>query len=267
MLREVWTKTLRDQRWSIPAWCAALVLLSGMYSAFYPSFHKSQSYDKLVNQLPKALRDFFSAGTGDLGSGPGYVHIELLSFMAPTLLLVFAIGAGAQALAGEEERGTLDLLLATPLHRSRLVVDKLIAIAVGVLALVTAAGAATVVFGMLAGMDLSTPNVVASMVHLALLALVFASLALLVGAATGRVGLARGVPAAVAVLAYMVNGFATTVSWLRPLQKFSPFFQYVGHDPIRHGLSIVGLVVAVVTVLALLFAAVRVFEQRDLVAA
>ena len=40
--------------------------------------------------------------------------------MAPLILLIFAVGAGADAVAGEEERGALDLLLAHPLRRRRL---------------------------------------------------------------------------------------------------------------------------------------------------
>ena len=49
--------------------------------------------------------------------------------MVPLLLLVAAIGAGARATAGEEERGTLDLLLANPLSRRRLIAEKVAALA------------------------------------------------------------------------------------------------------------------------------------------
>ena len=264
MLRDVWTKTLRDQRRALIAWSVALVLLVGMYAGFYPSFHGSNSYNDLINQMPKALRDLFTAGAGgDLSSGPGYIYMEMLSFMAPTLLLVYAIGAGTQAVAGEEERHTLELLLATPVTRARLVLEKWFALATGIVILASAMGVAIVAFGAAAGMGLSTVNVVASMVHLSLLALVFGGLALLVGAATGRVALARGVPAAVAVVAYLVNGFGVTVSWLSPVRKFSPFFQYVGHDPIRHGFSVVALLIASATAIALLMAAIRLLRRRD----
>ncbi|HET7310697.1 MAG TPA: ABC transporter permease subunit [Mycobacteriales bacterium] len=265
MLRDVWTKTVRDQRRALLAWSAALVLLVGMYAGFYPSFHGSNSYNDLINQMPKALRDLFTAGAGgDLSSGPGYIYMEMLSFMAPTLLLVFAIGAGAQAVAGEEERHTLELLLATPLTRARLVIDKWIALALGASILASAMGVAIVAFGAAVGMGLSTVNVVASMVHLILLALVFGSFALLVGAATGRVALARGIPAAVAVVAYLVNGFGVTVSWLTPVRKLSPFFQYVGHDPIRTGFSLGAILIAAATVMVLVVGAVRLLRRRDI---
>jgi ABC-2 type transport system permease protein len=264
MLHSVWAKTLRDQRRALLAWSAALVLLVGLYAGFYPSFHDSTSYTDLIDQMPKALRDLFTAGAGgDLSSGPGYVYMEMLSFMAPTLMLVYAIGAGAQAIAGEEERHTLELLLATPVTRRRLVLDKWFALVAGVMILVAAMGVAIVGFGAAADMGLSTVNVVASMLHLAMLALVFGALALLIGAATGRVAVARGVPAAVAVVAYLVNGFGVSVSWLASARKFSPFFQYVGHDPIREGFSVVAIVVAATTVILLVGAAIRLLRRRD----
>ena len=68
-------------------------------------------------RLSEALKAFIAFG-GDLDyvSGAGYLGSELFAFMVPLLLLIAAIGAGARAIAGEEERGTLDLLLANPSH-------------------------------------------------------------------------------------------------------------------------------------------------------
>jgi len=44
--------------------------------------------------------------------------------MVPLLLLVFGIGFGTNAIAGDEEKGTLGFLLASPLPRWRVVVAK-----------------------------------------------------------------------------------------------------------------------------------------------
>lgn len=264
MLREVWTKSLHDQRRSLLLWSVSLVLLVGMYAAFYPSFRGSTSYSDLINQMPKALRDLFTAGAGgDLSSGPGFVYMELLSFMAPTLLLIYAIGVGAQAVAGEEDARTIELLLATTITRRRLVLDKCLAMIVGSTGLATIMGIAVVAFGAITGMGLSTVNVVASMTHLVLLALVFGAVALLVGAATGKVALARAVPAGLAVIAYLLNGFGATVSWLSSARRLSPFFQYVGHDPIREGFSVGSLLIAAATVAALVIAAIPLLARRD----
>jgi ABC-2 type transport system permease protein len=101
------------------------------------------------------------------------------------------------------------------------------------------------------------------MLHLALLGIVFGSLALAVSATTGSLGLSRAVPVVVAVVAYVVNGLAPMVSWLEPLQKASPFYQYIGHDPLRNGVALGSVAVAVVTSLLLVAFAVWGFRRRD----
>lgn len=104
------------------------------------------------------------------------------------------------------------------------------------------------------------------MLHLAMLGLVFGALALAIGASTGRTGASRGVPALVAVLAYMVNGLAPLVSWLEPIQKLSPFYQYGGHDPLRNGVSGAAVAVAVLTVAGFVVIAIWGFRRRDVLA-
>ena len=84
----------------------------------------------MVDDYPDAFKAFFGLGDNvDYTSAIGYLNGELFSFMVPLLLLIAAIGAGARATAGEEERGTLELLLANPISRRRLVLDKLAALA------------------------------------------------------------------------------------------------------------------------------------------
>ena len=86
--------------------------------------------NKMVKDYPEACRPSSpSAANVDYISAAGYLGSELFSFMVPLLLLIAAVGAGARAIAGEEERGTLDLLLANPVSRRRLVLEKLAALA------------------------------------------------------------------------------------------------------------------------------------------
>ena len=108
--------------------------------------------------------------------------------MLPLLLLVYAIGAGSRAIAGEEESGTLDLLLAHPLSRRRLLAEKLGAMAVEVGVIAAATAAVVVVAAQLVSMDVSVGRIVAGVLAITLLALAHGGVALLVGAATGGGG-------------------------------------------------------------------------------
>jgi beta-exotoxin I transport system permease protein len=263
VLRDVLGKTLFDQRRSLLGWSLALVLLVAMYVAIWPSVRDQPSMSDFLDQMPEAFRSLFAATGADMSTGAGYLQVELLSFMGPIIVLIYAVGSGSSAVAGEEERRTMDTLLANPVSRTRVVLHKAAAMVLGTALLGAVLAAALVLEGRLADMGLSTGNVVAAMLHLTLLGVVFGSLALAVSAATGSLALSRTVPVVVAVVAYLVNGLAPMVDWLRPLQKGSPFFQYAGHDPLHHGLDAASLAVAVATTVVLVAAAVWGFRRRD----
>ena len=131
MLRNVLLKTIRDQRRSYAAWCAGVVLLVAMYVALWPSIKGQPSMQDFLDQMPPAFRNLFAMSGADMSTPVGYIQVELLSFMGPVLVLLYAIGIGSSAVAGEQDRGTLELLLTTPASRGRVLVDKAIAMAVG----------------------------------------------------------------------------------------------------------------------------------------
>lgn len=266
MLHSVLTKTLYDQRRALLAWVVGLVLLVGMYVTIWPSVRDEPSMNEFLDQMPEAFRALFAMSGADMSTPVGYIEIELMSFMGPLLLLIYAIGSGAAAVAGEEDRRTLDLLLANPISRGRIILEKLAAMTVGTVALAAALGVALVGEGLLADMGLPVEKVSAAMLHMALLAIVYGALALAIGAVIGHVAASWAVPAVAAVLAYVVNGLGPVVSWLEPWREASPFYQYAGHDPLRTGVSLIAVLVAVGTVLALTLIAVIGFRRRDVVA-
>lgn len=266
MLRNVGLKTLYDQRRALVAWSLSLALLVAMYVAIWPSLRGQPSMSDFLDQMPKAMRSLFAASGADMSTPVGYVQVELLAFMGPLLLIIYTITAGASAVAGEEDRHTLDLLLANPVSRTRIVLEKLGAMTAGAALIGAVTSGALLGEGRLAGMTLPPGGVAAAMTHMTLLALVFGTMALAIGAATGHPALSRALPAVVAVVAYVANGLAAVVSWLKPVQKISPFFQYSGHDPLRNGLSWPAVLVAVTTIVVLAAIAVVAFRRRDVAA-
>ena len=79
-----------------------------------------------MDKLPESLRTLIG---NDFTTPAGYLRSETFSTLGLILLLVFAIGAGSRAIAGEEEGHTLDLLLSTPVRRRHVLVDKWISMA------------------------------------------------------------------------------------------------------------------------------------------
>ncbi|MFF1384244.1 ABC transporter permease subunit [Arthrobacter sp. NPDC058288] len=266
MLTNVLTKTLRDQGKGLLAWSAALVLIVAMYAGVWPSVRDQPSMGDFIDQMPEAFRSMFATSGADMSTPTGYIQIELLSFMGPIAVLIYAIGAGAGSIGGEEDRHTMDLLLSNPVSRTRVVLDKFLAMTLATFLLAAVMGLSLLLEGRLVDLDLPPGEVAATMLHLALLGVVFGSLALALSAATGRTGLSRGLPAGLAVVAYIVNALAPLVDFFDRIQKASPFYQYIAHDPLRSGVAWDGVLVAVGTIAALVVFAVLGFRRRDVAA-
>lgn len=265
MLRSVFTKTLRDLRRGFLWWSVGLVGMAAMMVSVYPTVRGNAALDKLVEQYPEALKGFFGfGGELDYTSAAGYLGMELFSFMVPLLLMIAAIAAGSSAVAGEEDRGTLELLLSLPVSRPRVALEKFLALVVESTALGFVLWASLWIGARAVDMQVAAAKLAAATAGAVALAVAYGAIALLIGCATGRRGLAIALTSAAAVAAYLVNSLAPLVTALEPAQKLSPFYHYAVDNPLRSGLApvhflaLVGLAAVAATLAAL---AVR---RRDL---
>ena len=259
MLRNVFAKTLWDQRRSLIAWMVAAAAVTAVYASFYPSARESAAQS--IATLPPAFRQAF--GFGQIASPAGYLEATVFNFIVPLVLIVFVAAAGSRAIAGDEEAGILDLVLAHPVSRVGLVLHRVAALAVA-----SAIVGAAVLLGLVAvagpaELDIPTANLAAMALHLVLLSLCFGTLALAIGAATGRRPAALAGTAAAAVLGYFANTLAPQQQAIAWLQRLSPFSYYAGGQPLRHGLQVGDAAVLLAVSIALVAAGTLVFSRRD----
>ncbi|HEX7304704.1 hypothetical protein [Lentzea sp.] len=155
----------------------------------------------------------------------------------------------------------MDLLPANPISRTRLLLDKAAAVLVSVAVVAVGFGAVLVVGSGLAGLGVPWPDMVAAVAASVVVALPFGALALLIGAATGRPGLAVAVPVGLALLSYLLDAVSALSEALRPWRVLSPFHHAAVADALNghpNWLGIAGLAAALVTGAALAF------ERRDI---
>ena len=233
----VLVKSLNDLRRGFTWWAVGLVGYVALIVSVYPTVRDNPDLNELVESYPEALRAFISfGGQFDFTSAAGYLGSELFSFMIPALFLVASVGNGAGSIAGEEDRGTLDLLLSAPLSRTRIALEKLAAMCVEIVGLGLVLWLALWIGARVSSMEISAGNLAAAAAILVVLAIAYGAIAFMLGAATGRKGLAVGVTVALAVAAYLVNSLAALVDILEPFQKVSPFYHYAASDPLHQGL-------------------------------
>jgi ABC-2 type transport system permease protein len=235
MLRNIFTKTLRDQRRPLLWWSLGLVTLTLITILYYPAVRATPALNQMMQDMPEGLRSLF--GGGDIVSPAGYLTAELFALMVPLLFLIYAVNLGVGAIAGEEERGTLELLLALPVSRRRVVVEKFAAL-VGLLAALSLVLWLTLWLGARSvDMAIGGDRLAAATTNTALLALTLGALGLALGAGTGRRGLSLGICAAIAAGGYVWNGLAPLVEALAPLRRLSLFYYALASEPLRNGLD------------------------------
>jgi ABC-2 type transport system permease protein len=263
VLRNVFIKSVRDERRSLLWWLlgiAALVLLSVLT---YPSVRDAPDLTELVDQLPEGVKALLG-GQLDLASPEGYLNARLFNLFLPLVFLIYAVTLASSAIAGEEEQGTLDLLLAYPVSRRSVVLQKFLAIAAAVVGLGGALWLVIWAGALLVDMGISAARLAAATISLLLLTLLFATLALALGCLTGRRSLSLGVSTAVALGAYLLNSLAPLVGWLEPYRLLSPFYYFIEADPLRNGLNVGHAAVLLAGSLILLAVAVPAFQRRDI---
>lgn len=264
MLRSVLLKSLRDVRRSFAWWSLGLAGYVALIAAVYPTIRDNADLKELVDSYPEALKAFIAfGGQLDFTSAAGYLGSELFSFMIPALFLFASVGNGAGTIAGEEERGTLDLLLSAPLSRTRIAVEKLGAMCVEVAGLGLVLWLSLWIGARAFGLELSAGHLGAAVAVLVVLAAAYGSIAFMLAAATGRRTLAIGATVALAVGAYLVNSLASLVEALEPLQKVSPFYHYAAGDPLRQGLPAWHMLFLLAVGAAAAAVGVVLFARRD----
>jgi ABC-2 type transport system permease protein len=264
MAIELFRRGFLDHARTLVAWCVGVFLYSLLLAAVFPSLQGSGDLNDLIEKYPEALKSFFGLSAGvDLTTGAGFLDTELFSFMLPLFGLILAIGSGARTLAGEEESGRLELLIAYPLRRRNAVLAKGAGVGAEVVVFATALFAALMLLDPLFDLGLSTSRVAGAAVGIGVLSLLHGWLALAVAALTPSRALATGVPAAVAAAAFLVAGLHDLAGWLDPLRFLSSFW-WIGRSPLQQGVSAAHLLVVAAAAAAALLSAGYLIERRDL---
>jgi ABC-2 type transport system permease protein len=256
---------LKDRRRLILWWCVGLgagVLLS---IAFYPSFkQQGEALDEMMKDLPEGLKALAGAqGSVSLTSPEGFLNSQVFVQVLPIALLVLAIGAGARAIAGAEDDGTLELLLANPVTRVRVAVERYIAAMLNVIIVALVASAVLVGLGPVFELDIPVSNYIGACAAVTCFAILHGTIAFAVGAIMGGRGMAIAVSSAIAVGGFILFGLVSG-DVLEPLRFITPWWWYLSRNILARGLSPEAIGLPLGLSAALFAVGVNRFAARDL---
>ncbi|HJQ28690.1 MAG TPA: ABC transporter permease subunit [Rubrobacter sp.] len=241
-------------------WGAAIGLYSAALVASFTTLEGSaEQLNQLMQAYPKGLMEAF--GITDLADPANYMNSQVFAF-GPLALSFFPIMVLSGALAGAEERGTIDILLGNPLPRWQLVIGSFIATAVSLLAICAVVGLLTWGTAVLMDVDLSVRQVAEAVLNMWPICLLTGALALLCSALFHRRGLAIAIPAFLLFGMYLLDTIGRASEDLEDLRPLS-VFDYYG-SAIENGIDWTHFGSITLVALALVLLAVLVFRRRDI---
>ena len=248
---------------SVAIWGVLLGLSGVMMVSIFPAIADGPSLQKLGDSMPPGFME--AAGVEDLasmGTITGFLQAELFGLIVPLALPFFAILAAANAIAGAEENGTMDVLMGNPLPRWQLVVSYFVATAISLVGVLAIFGLFLWGSALFIDAKLTLSTTAEGVFGAWPLALFFGGLAMLCSAVLHRRILAIGISGAVLFVMYFLNVVSGLVKDLEFLENFSAIYYY--GSPITDGIdwaSAAGLTGAALTLAA---AAVFAFQKRDI---
>ena len=253
----LFAKTMRDQRWQVAGFGLALAAMSSTAVFLWPSVR-----DTLQNfELPAAVKAFIGTDLS-IATAAGYLSARYFGWV-DVLLIVYAVIQGTGAIAGEESGGTMDLLLAQPITRRDVVLQKVAATVIGG-ALIIAIGwlgfALSVPF---VRIDVSLADTAIASANMFPITLLFFALSLCAGAVAPSRGGASAIAIGLATAWYFISILANGVESLHNLRYATPFYYYGSGASLVHGIDWwhVGLLLGASA--GLLALTIHAFGRRD----
>ncbi len=265
MNRALLAHTWRANRWRLLVVSGALLAWGAVLPIVFDAFG-SQFQDLFDSgALPPQFAQF---GGGDIFSLAGSVAVGFVHPIAVGLNLVFALGFAASAIAGERQRGTLEVLLSRPISRRGVYLTLAFATAAFVAVTIAALSLGALLGAAITGRtaELGAANLPILWFNGSLLFWAFGAIALLASSASDRLTPAIGISLAFVLVSYfleVIGSLWPAAAWLQPYSLFHYVDAKADLAGLPHTADFAVLIAVIVVAVA---AALVVFPRRDLAA-
>lgn len=260
MLKTITLKTVFEKRWSAFAWFAGLFVTTVVIMLLFPTLR--DTFGKALNDVPDSIKGILGDATTYQRIN-GFIDIQVLAQMV-FMTIVYGIILFTGVIAGDENEGTLQTLLANPVSRTKVYFEKLAGASI-LLLIVNS----SIFFGTLAGATIVSESVNVIMLALAcfmlyIVTLVFSVIGFSVGAITGKRGLAGALAGTLAFISYLVTNLAPSVKALSSVNKFSPYEYFNKPSILDNGVQLNDLLILLSISVVFIVAGYTFFTKRDI---
>ncbi len=265
-------KTLRDLHGAVIGFSlAALLLMTVDIAAYHVTLGAGvPERDTQLVQI-RRLAASFSYLIGEvlpLDTVAGFLSLRLLTTL-PLLLGIWAAVAGAGLLRGEEEQGQMDVHLAAPIRRTRLLAAKWGGFSVACALIATVIALGLVIIGGIAGEPLPADRAGLAALNALTMVWMWGGIALLLGQLCATRRLAAGITVGLLFLSYLLETNLGRVAGYKAITALLPMHYWLANRPLVPGRAFNGVAYAVLVGLGLFatVAAAGLFQRRDIGAA
>jgi ABC-2 type transport system permease protein len=261
----VFRHVLSQNRLRLLAIVAGLTVWGTLMPIVYATF--GVTLRDIIVQFPM-LEQFMQFGGGNMFTLAGSVGLGYIHPIAIALLAVFAIAFPLSGVAGERQRGTLEVVLARPVSRTSYYLTLLAAatLFIGLAIAATLVGTVIASAGLNVIDELGTGNLPALWLNGTLLYFAIAAISLAASVSFDRLGPAASVTLAIVILSYFLQVLGSLWPDAEWLQPYSLFYYLKPELTLTEGLQVTDLVVLGVVAAVAIAYALLVFPRRDLAA-
>ena len=266
-MASIFARTLWGYRTGIGLTALGLFAINLFLVYTYQAFGGMEAAELFEEFIPESLKGLFKAEGGFAADANGYLAIEYRHpiYLVAVAALVIALCSGA--VAKEIERGTILVLLASPMARWRLLSAKTAVLMAAVLIVLATAWLGTWAGSVMVGITDEVAMTVFLRVQLNMLALAMAigGLTLLISAMANEGGMVTAWASGIALAMYFVDFLSTLWSPVEPLGLLTVFYYF---DPLGiardGGIPWLDIGVLLGIAAAGMAAALVTFQRRDI---
>lgn len=124
----IFIQTIKDRKTHLIIYSLVVLLFIWLYASIYPVIQaKSDLLQQTLKAYPESLMKAFNVDISAYTTFGGFFASEQYSFVWPIIAIFFVVSFGGGMIAGEIEKGTIELLISRPLSRQKIYFSKFLA--------------------------------------------------------------------------------------------------------------------------------------------
>ncbi len=261
----VFMETMRRKWRTMLYWAIGLAIYGFFITSFVQDSNMLKQYGELMKNMPPAMMAMFGADAASMATPEGFIGLEFFSYSL-LVTAIFAIMAGLDITANEEDAGIMDVLLSLPLVRWRVIVEKFVAYVLMLVIIILVMTLGLTIGNQASAIKIDVPKLLESGFNMMPGTLLMMAFTTFIAVLVRSKGTATGVAAVFVIGSYFLNTLGQAASGTIVDQASAiSFFHYFDYNGVMiHGLNWgnIGLLIAVSV---LLFAgSLWLFQHRDI---